>query len=147
MDRIDDLPESVQRIEGETDKEYERRLRNTKRVEAKMARLHDIQANPDKYTTGKNVRRKRNWGAKKNYRVTETVDGAEVVREYSSLAELARERNLCHDSLRHYVCGDRAGRQIKSGRYTSMHIERIGALASKQKNASSSENVTVLREE
>jgi hypothetical protein len=119
--------------EAETDAAFARRLGKWFRTyKKKDARKKEVRENPENFTSGNLVRRKRNWSKKKNYSVVETFDdGHTETREYSSLAELAREKNLSHDSLRHMVANDRAGQQIKSNRYRRFAITKIGALAAK----------------
>jgi len=122
----------------ETDTQFRLRLgrwfRHEQMSDAQRIRAADIAANPSKYTigTGKIVRRRRLWAVKKNYSVEETFeDGHKETRLYASLAELAREKGLCHDTLRHMVSNDRAGAQVKSNRYRRYAITKIGALAAR----------------
>lgn len=101
------------------------------RAEAKLAReeerLAAIRDNPEMYTTGKLVRRKRPWHKKKHYRVyVEDDAGNEFLEgEYASMAEIAHARNLCYDTLRHVVANDRAGKEIKAERYRCFRVEKI----------------------
>ena len=118
---------------AETDAAFAKRLGKWFReTRARDVRAAEVVANPEQFTKGKLVRKKRFWGGKKNYSVCETLDdGTTETTEYSSMAQLAREKGLSHDSLRHMVAGDRAGQQRKSNRYRRFAITKIGALAAK----------------
>lgn len=113
------------------------RLRGTQDIpEPQMSkeelRQKEIRDHPERFTTGKLVRRKRKWTDKKNWKVTsQGVDGGDVVKYYCSLKALADERGLSHNSLRHMVSGDRAGLEIKSKRYRGFKLERVGAMAAR----------------
>lgn len=104
----------------------------SKRDRRNKALAEERAAHPERFTGGSRPRRKRVWKGKMNYRVeiTEEAGGVETItlREYPSLKALAIERNLCHDTLRHVLCNDRAGQAIKDKRYRCLKIERIGAL-------------------
>jgi len=97
------------------------------KLEKEEARLAAIRENPEMYTTGKLVRRKRPWHKKKHYRVyVEDDAGNEILDgEYASMAEIAAVRNLCYDTLRHVVANDRAGQEIKAERYRCFRVEKI----------------------
>jgi hypothetical protein len=96
------------------------------RLAAAEARLVDIRENPRMYTTGALIRRRRPWSKCRKWRCWDLEDGVRTTsKEYSSMREMAVDRELSYEVLRHVVANDKAGREIKSERYRCFEMEKI----------------------
>jgi len=68
------------------------------------------------------------WFKKPHWRVSwpdPELEGGSIVKEYATIAAMARDHNLSPDTLRHMVNNTVVGRAVKSDRYRKFTIEKI----------------------